>query len=427
MARAVPQATPLPNPPPARGGGSAPPESQQWGSHRATFLATSRPVDHVTKPHPAFAVELDQLLLGDRIILIRRGVELDPGQQQRQLQAFQARRLLEDVRARELVAALLENLDRRLRDRDADLVLRIVEIALGIVLLHEVAVPLDPVVAGELRVGRVLQIGRGDDADRLVETGRRQHRRDRRGIVHQELGRVPVDVEGLADRLRRDLVGRGAEEHIGAGARQRHDLRINRGIADLVGDLLHDQLAAVGAEPLLEAVEEVLAVIVVLIKHADLGVPDVLDDVFPVDHAFGEIGRVPAHGPRIFLGMAPLRRTGRQQDVRDLLGIHVFHDRGIRRRAHGADDGDDLVVLDELARLLDRLGRLVAVVERDQLDLAPVHPALLVDHVVIGGLHPALGAVGRQRPTIGIGLADHDLGVGDTGIVCLLGLNRAGR
>jgi hypothetical protein len=43
-------------------------------------------------------------------------------------------------------------------------------------------------------------------------------------------------------------------------------------------------------------------------------------------------------------------------------------------RAHRADDGDDLVVFDQLARLLDRLGRLVAVVERDSLILRPFTP-----------------------------------------------------
>jgi hypothetical protein len=113
--------------------------------------------------------------------------------------------------------------------------------------------------------------------------------------------------------------------------------------------------------------------------------------------------------------------------VRHLLGVHVLHDRRVGGRAHGTDDGDDLIILDQLARLLNRLGRLVAVVEREKLDLAAVHPALPVDHVVIGGLHPSLRAVGRQRAAVRIGLADRDLGIGDAGIVTLLGVNRAGR
>jgi hypothetical protein len=49
--------------------------------------------------------------------------------------------------------------------------------------------------------------------------------------------------------------------------------------------------------------------------------------------------------------------------VRHLLGIHVLHDRRIGGGTHRTDDGENLIIFDQLARLLDRLGRLVAVVE----------------------------------------------------------------
>ena len=56
----------------------------------------------------------------------------------------------------------------------------------------------------------------------------------------------------------------------------------------------------------------------------------------------------------------------------------------LRRRAEAVEHEGDLLLLDEAARLLDGLRRAVAVVEADQIDLAAVHAALLVDHLEIG-------------------------------------------
>jgi hypothetical protein len=56
-----------------------------------------------------------------------------------------------------------------------------------------------------------------------------------------------------------------------------------------------------------------------------------------------------------------------------------------------------LVLLDELARLLDRLRRAVAVVVADEVDLAAVDAALLVDHLEVRGDRLADRAVGRGR------------------------------
>ena len=59
----------------------------------------------------------------------RTCVDLDTGQEERQFQVFQAGRLGENVLVREIVATLFQNLNSRLRDRYADLVLRIVYVA----------------------------------------------------------------------------------------------------------------------------------------------------------------------------------------------------------------------------------------------------------------------------------------------------------
>ena len=58
----------------------------------------------------------------------------------------------------------------------------------------------------------------------------------------------------------------------------------------------------------------------------------------------------------------------------------------------------DLLLLDQPARLLHRLRRAVPVVEADEIDLAAVDAALLVDHPEIGGLGLADQAVGDAGP-----------------------------
>src|SRR4051812_588423 len=79
----------------------------------------------------------------------------------------------------------------------------------------------------------------------------------------------------------------------------------------------------------------------------------------------------------------------------------------------GADRGEyqrHLVALHQPARLLDRLRRRVAVVERDQVDLAAVDAAALVEHFEIADLALAQRPERRYRPAVGHGLADFDFG-----------------
>jgi hypothetical protein len=99
----------------------------------------------------------------------------------------------------------------------------------------------------------------------------------------------------------------------------------------------------------------------------------------------------------------------------------------LRRRAGGAEQGDHSFVLHQLARLLDRLGRREGVVERDQIDLAPVDAALfLIQHAEIGDLRASLDTVDRQRTAIWHGLAELDLGVGGALTVFLFAREHAG-
>ena len=127
------------------------------------------------------------------------------------------------------------------------------------------------------------------------------------------------------------------------------------------------------------------------------------------------------------LRIAPLGCAGGDEQLRHLLGVHVFLDRRIRRRAEALEDQQDLVALDQLARLLDRLGRAVAVVVGDEVDLAAVDAAFGVDLLEIGRDRLADQAVGRGRTAIGIDVADLDLGVAGAGIVFLLRERRGRR
>jgi hypothetical protein len=82
----------------------------------------------------------------------------------------------------------------------------------------------------------------------------------------------------------------------------------------------------------------------------------------------------------------------------------------------GADRGEDqrdLVALHQPSRLLRGFRRRIAVIQRNQIDLAAVDAAALIDHPEIADLALAERAERRYRPAIGHGLADPDFGRGD--------------
>ena len=152
-----------------------------------------------------------------------------------------------------------------------------------------------------------------------------------------------------------------------------------------------------------------------------------LQDVGRIDARFGAVVRLPADGPGEMLGIAPARGAGGDEQLRHLHGVHVFLDRRVGRGAERREDQEHLVALDQLARLLHRLRRAVGVVIGDEVDLAAVDAAIVVDHAEIGAHRLADDAVGRGRPAVRHDVADLDLGVGDAGVVFLLrGSGRGG-
>ncbi len=200
---------------------------------------------------------------------------------------------------------------------------------------------------------------------------------------------------------------------------------VHRGIGHLVGHELHD-LGGI-ADAFLEALEVVLAVVVVLHQHADLGVLDVGQRVLGIDHALGVVIGLEAHRPRELLGLAPLRRAGRHVEMRHLLLVDVFVDRRVGRCAQRVEQAEHLVLLDELARHLDRLGRRVAVIERDEVDLAAVDAAGVVDHLPEDLVSLADHAIGRRRTAVWAEMTDLDLGIARPVVVLLLSRRRTRR
>ena len=90
---------------------------------------------------------------------------------------------------------------------------------------------------------------------------------------------------------------------------------------------------------------------------------------------------LPAERVRLLAAVVPAGAAGRDEQVRHLRRVQVVHHLAVRRRAQAAPDREDLVLQHELLDDAHGLGRVVAVVLVDQVDLAAVHAAVCV-HVV---------------------------------------------
>ena len=103
------------------------------------------------------------------------------------------------------------------------------------------------------------------------------------------------------------------------------------------------------------------------------------------------------------LGIVPLVGAASYEQLRHLVVVEVAPDRGVGRRAKRIEQQQHLVLLDQLTRHFDGLRRAVAVIAADEIDLAAVDAALIIDHGEIGSVRFADGAVGsklgRYRPS----------------------------
>src|SRR5262249_26690827 len=126
---------------------------------------------------------------------------------------------------------------------------------------------------------------------------------------------------------------------------QRHDLRIDDRVGHLKGGGGDDEFRAQIAESLLQALEQALAEIVVLVENRDLGVGPVAADVATVDAALQLEARVEAHGESEVRGVGKAVGAAGDQELRYLPVVEVFLDRSVGRRAERAEDEGDAVLL----------------------------------------------------------------------------------
>ena len=179
------------------------------------------------------------------------------------------------------------------------------------------------------------------------------------------------------------------------------------------------------AEHVLQPCEIVAAVIVVLRNDGEFGVRILRQRIARIEPRLVAERRLHAHGGlRKLRDVGEFRGAGAEEQLRDVLALQIFRDRGVMGGADRGEDQRDLVAFDQPPRLLHRLRRRVAVVERDQIDLAAVDAAALVDHLEIADLALAERTERRDRPAIGHGLADLDFGCGDA---AHFGRHRGGR
>ena len=127
----------------------------------------------------------------------------------------------------------------------------------------------------------------------------------------------------------------------------------------------------------------------------------------------GLITGIVAHRPRKMPRVAEYAGAARNKQLRHLVVIAILPDRRVASRAERLEQKRDVLLLHESPHLLDCLRRAIAVVETDEVDLASVHPALVVDHLEIGQFRPADHSVGGGGTAVGHGLPDLDFGVGD--------------
>jgi hypothetical protein len=79
-----------------------------------SFLAR-RPLNGRAKPHPILSIELLQLHLFDRVLVVRRGIQRDVRKQHVEMDLIQGLRLPHDVGACKVILALPKHFNQRLR------------------------------------------------------------------------------------------------------------------------------------------------------------------------------------------------------------------------------------------------------------------------------------------------------------------------
>ncbi len=223
----------------------------------------------------------------------------------------------------------------------------------------------------------------------------------------------------LADRLGCELRQCEVEEDVRAARLQLDDVGLDRRLGRLVAALRDDHRRLV-AEPVLQALEIVLAVVVVLVEDGDLRVRLFLQEILRIDARLGLVARLPADGPREVLRVVEFRGAGDHEQLRHLLLGQIPLDRRVDGGTGRSEHRQHLVAFDQLADLLDGLGRAARVIVGDEIDLAAVDAALGIDLLEVGD-HRLGNIAGRGiRAAVRAHVADLDFGIACAGVIFLL-------
>ena len=120
--------------------------------------------------------------------------------------------------------------------------------------------------------------------------------------------------------------------------------------------------------------EEGLAQLIVLVEDADLRIGLRGEDVLGVDAPLGAGGRVEADRPGEILGIVKLIGTGRDKQLRCLVLVEIGPNRQIGEAAKALKGERDAVFFYEPPGQLDGLGRAIAIIKADEVELAAVAP-----------------------------------------------------
>src|SRR5438045_2099647 len=106
--------------------------------------------------------------------------------------------------------------------------------------------------------------------------------------------------------------------------------------------LLRNDHRDLATETVLQSLQQVFAVVVVLIENADLLTRMVLENIFGVDITLNLIRGSPPHGPGKILWIVPFGRAGRYKELGNLHRVHVFVDGRIRWRSERTENQQHL-------------------------------------------------------------------------------------
>ena len=238
----------------------------------------------------------------------------------------------------------------------------------------------------------------------------------------QQMQRLPAEFGHLADRLRRRLAGGDVVENVGARLRQVDQLGIDRRLGQIVA-LLHDHLG--GAAGICQHLLERRRGSRGRNRRSGRGCrswrsASTLTTCLARMRASVGYSGSPAMVHLKFFGSFHFDAPVLSRQLRHALRVEIFVHGGLRRGAERAEQRQHFLLLDQPPRRLDAFRRAVGIVHGEELDLAAVDAALLVQHLEIGLADPAEHAIERAGAGMRHGLAELDLGIARARIVFLL-------